>query len=188
MLEVFLDLETTGLNSYKNGVWQIGAIFFKDGEERETFNETCNIYPGQESHPKALEMADLTEERLKALRHPMEVYNEFRALLSKYIDPYNKTEKAFMYGYNVRFDDDFLRQFFYNSGDRFYGSWFWNPAIDVMNLAMIHLKEARPLMTNFKQDSVARALEIEVDDSQLHDALYDIRLTKQIYDKILRLA
>ena len=36
-------------------------------------------------------------------------------------------------------------------------------------------------MENFKLMTVARFLGIEVDESQLHDALYDVKLTKEIY-------
>lgn len=184
MKELYLDLETTGLNSYRNGIWQIAAILYEEGEEKEEFNEVCNIFSTQECHPKALEMASLTEESLKDFNPPKEAYRQFKALLEKYIDPFNKQDKMFMYGYNVRFDDDFLRQFFYNNQDRFYGSYFWNPAIDIMNLAMEKLKNQRPLMRNFKQGTVARSLDIEIEEEKLHDALYDIRVSREIHKKL----
>jgi DNA polymerase-3 subunit epsilon len=38
-------------------------------------------------------------------------------------------------------------------------------------------------MENFKLMTVARTLGIEVDESQLHDALYDVKLTKEIYER-----
>jgi DNA polymerase-3 subunit epsilon len=37
-------------------------------------------------------------------------------------------------------------------------------------------------MENFKQGTVAKALGIEIDESRLHDALYDIQVCKSIYD------
>lgn len=39
-------------------------------------------------------------------------------------------------------------------------------------------------MKDFKQGTVAKALGIEVDDSKLHDAKYDIDICHAIYDKV----
>ncbi len=39
-------------------------------------------------------------------------------------------------------------------------------------------------MKDFKLATVARKLKILVDDAKLHDAYYDIHLTREIYKKI----
>lgn len=54
-----------------------------------------------------------------------------------------------------------------------------------MVLATPYLSEKRAEMENFKQGTVAKALGINVDDSKLHDALYDIEIYKQICDIVL---
>ena len=43
-------------------------------------------------------------------------------------------------------------------------------------------------MTDFKQETVARALGIQIDSAKLHDASYDIQLTKEIYNRISSLS
>ncbi len=43
-------------------------------------------------------------------------------------------------------------------------------------------KIIRAQMENFKQGTVAKTLGIAIDDSKLHDALYDIEVCKAIYD------
>lgn len=53
-----------------------------------------------------------------------------------------------------------------------------------MVLATPHLAAIRPQMENFKQGTVAKHLGINVDETRLHDALYDIRICKAIYDKV----
>jgi len=53
-----------------------------------------------------------------------------------------------------------------------------------MCLASNYLRAERHTMPNFKLMTVAKHLKIEVDESRLHDALYDIHLTKMIYDKV----
>ena len=53
-----------------------------------------------------------------------------------------------------------------------------------MVLATPFLAEQRSQMVNFRQGTVAKALGIPVDDTKLHDALYDIAICKAIYDKV----
>lgn len=111
------------------------------------------------------------------------VYKQFVDMLSKYVDRYNKQDKFFLAGYNnAHFDNQFLRSWFIQNGDKYFGSWFWSNSIDVMVLATPFLAEKRSQMENFKQGTVAKTLGIEVDDTKLHDALYDIQICKAIYD------
>lgn len=51
------------------------------------------------------------------------------------------------------------------NGDKYFGSWFWSNSIDVMVLATPYLAAKRTEMENFKQGTVAKALGIQVDDS-----------------------
>lgn len=55
-----------------------------------------------------------------------------------------------------------------------------------MLLAAYVLRERRPHMPNFKLMTVARELGIEVDESRLHDAEYDIELTKAMYKAVIK--
>ena len=80
------------------------------------------------------------------------------------------------------FDNQFLRAWFLQNGDKYFGSYFWSNSIDVMVLATPYLASQRSQMENFKQGTVAKALGIEIDESRLHDALYDIQVCKSIYD------
>ena len=66
-------------------------------------------------------------------------------------------------------------------GDKFFGSFFWSNSIDVMVLATNFLLECRPNLTNFKLSTVSDFLGLEVDQTKLHDAEYDINLTYLVY-------
>jgi DNA polymerase-3 subunit epsilon len=91
----------------------------------------------------------------------------------------------FFIGYNSHsFDMPFVRQFFSKCKDRYFGSWFHYPSIDVMILAAEHLKSKRRWYPDFKLSTVADRMGIEVDKSRLHDALYDIELTREIYRRV----
>jgi DNA polymerase-3 subunit epsilon len=54
--------------------------------------------------------------------------------------------------------------------------------MDVMILATPYLAKQRANMEDFKLVTVAKQLGIHVDDKQLHDAAYDIALTKAIFN------
>lgn len=104
-------------------------------------------------------------------------------MLAKYVDKYKKTDKFFLVGYNnASFDNQFLRGFFLQNNDQYFGSWFWSNSIDVMVLASNKLVERRAEMENFKLSTVAKFLGIQVSEDNLHDAFYDIYLTKAIFD------
>lgn len=65
-------------------------------------------------------------------------------------------------------------------------AWFWSNSIDVMVLASAYLATRRPDMENFKLSTVAKTLGVNVDNESLHNALYDIRLTKAVFDIVTR--
>ena len=111
-----------------------------------------------------------------------DVYKQLVELLGKYVDKYNPADKFFLAGYNnASFDNYFLKAFFVQNGDNYFYSWFWVNSIDVMILATQHLLEQRHLMPDFKQETVAQMLGIDLDREKLHNALYDIYLTHEIY-------
>jgi DNA polymerase III subunit epsilon len=82
------------------------------------------------------------------------------------------------------FDDQFLRGLFEQNGDKYFGSIFWSDSSDVMVLASECLKLVRHKMENFQLKTVAKTLGIEVVESELHDALYDVELTIKIYQEL----
>ena len=46
------------------------------------------------------------------------------------------------------------------------------------------LRNKRSELENFKQSTVAKYLGIEIDESKLHDAEYDIKVCIQIFNKL----
>lgn len=182
----FLDLETTGVNPGRNGIHQMSGMIVIDGEIKEEFDIKVRPNPKAVIEKQALDVAGVTEEQVLSYPPMEQVYREkLIPMLDKYIDQFNKLDKFFIVGYNnAHFDNDFFRGFFLQNGDKYFGSYFWANCFDCMVLATPHLAAIRPQMENFKQGTVAKHLGINVDETRLHDALYDIRICKAIYDKV----
>lgn len=182
---LFFDLETTGVLINKNGIHQISGCIVIDGVEKETFDFKVQPNPKAVIEQEALDVAGVTKEQILSYPPMDEIYSKFINMLSKYVDKFNKKDKFFLAGYNnASFDNQFLRAWFLQNGDKYFGSWFWSNSLDVMILATPFLAEKRSQMENFKQGTVAKTLGIEVDETKLHDALYDIEVCMSIYNII----
>ena len=181
----FYDLETTGIKFWKNGIHQISGCIEVDGDVKEEFNFHVKPNPACVIEDEALKVSGVTLEQINAYSDINVVYNQIKMMLSKYINKYDKYDKFFLVGYNnAPFDNQFFRAFFVQNNDNYFGSYFWSSAIDVMVLAANHLKNTRHTMEDFKLKTVANTLGVTIDESKLHDALYDIYLTRAIYRKI----
>jgi DNA polymerase-3 subunit epsilon len=99
------------------------------------------------------------------------------------VDKYNKKDKFFLIGYNIGFDDSFMREMWRRNKDVYYGSWFWWPPIDVAVLACHYLKGERHRLENFKLSTLAEYLNIKR-EGNAHDALSDIHITREIYKRV----
>ena len=179
----FYDLETTGTNPGRNGIHQISGQIVIDGEVKEEFDFHVAPNPKAVIEKEALEVAHVTEEQVKAYPPMNQVYRELVSMLSKYVNKFDKKDKFFLVGYNnAAFDNQFFRGFFLQNNDNYFGSWFWANSIDVMVLASQHLMECRAELENFKLSTVAQYLGVEIKEESLHNAQYDIELTKSVYD------
>ena len=181
----FFDLETTGLKYWRNGIHQISGIIDIDGKVEETFDIKVRPNPSADIEDEALAVCGKTKEEILAYPEMSDGYQQLTSILGKYVDKYNKQDKMFLAGYNnASFDNAFLRAFFVQNGDDYFGSWFWSSALDVMVLAAEKLRHMRHEMGSFKLSSVADALGIAVDENMRHDAIYDIEITRQVYYKL----
>lgn len=178
---LFLDVETTGTDPARHAVVQIAGIIEIDGEERERFDFTMRPFPGDMVTQEALKINGLTLEQIRGFEEPFTVYREFKKILLNYIGQYDKSDKFHLVGYNSRFDDSFLRRFFEKCVDKFYGSYFWWPAIDVSNMAALKCIAIRNEFKNFKLETVAKEAGIETDSGRMHDAMHDADTTKKLF-------
>lgn len=179
--ECFLDLETTGTDWQKNGIWQIGGLI-RIADIREEFEFKCDIFEDDEIMETAFEKTGIKPEDLREFPDPFETYEKLIKILEKHINRYDTKDKFFFINFGAEFDYKFLRRWFESMGDDFFGSWFWAPPIEVMSLAMEALKYDRHKMQNFQLGTVAAHLGIPVQPRSLHTALYDAKIAQQVYD------
>lgn len=182
MIKLFFDLETTGLNVKKHSVHQIAGLIEVDGKVVEKFDIKTRPHPKAELDSTALSICNKTEAELLAYPSMFVSYVRFKNLLGKYINKYDRKDKAFLLGFNnSHFDNTFLQAWFEQNNDVYFWAWFWKSEIDVMSLAAEYLIDRRPDMPSFKLKQVAIELGLEVQEGKLHDAFYDVYLTRQIY-------
>ena len=189
---LFYDLETTGIHAETAAIIQLSGILIELNENNDIkpisgFNYTIKPRIGKEIDSSALAINGITTEKLASFQDDREVFQKFIKFLNKYVDQYNKVDKITLAGYNnTHFDNDFLRQWFIDNNNNYFGSYFWCNTIDVMPEATRYFIHYRPALLNFKLGTVAKALGIELDDNKLHDGLYDIKLTLNIFKKLLK--
>jgi len=182
----FIDVETTGTDPVKNGIIQLSGQLVIDSKEHEPFDFKVAPILTDLIDDKALKISGITRDDLKSeeFKTPKYVKGAFLDILGEQVDKYQRTSKFFFVGYFANFDYQFMREWFLKQGDIYFGAWFWHPPIDVAVLAIAALGDRRMKMPNFKLATVAKEFGIEVDADRLHDAAYDIELTRRIYDLI----
>jgi len=180
------DLETTGLDHKIHGVLQISGMIEIDGVVKEEFNFKCKPFKGQIITRGAMETiglgADLDQAKviISGYDEPKDTHRKLVTLWGKYVDKFNKLDKYFPCGYNIAtFDMPFLRAWFENCGDKYFGSWFNGIIIDpittVNNLIVVGALELEnrrlgTVHSHFFPDINLRA----------HDAMEDIRATMRL--------
>lgn len=182
---LFFDVETTGLNPTTCSIVQLSGIIDIDGTIVEEFNFTIAPDKDAEISQEALDVIGKTKEELLSYTSPDTVYLQFVALLEKHVDKYDRSDKFYPAGYNVRFDLDFLQSFFKKRGNKFgtgsYQNW---RAIDVMQFVHYMDYLGKISLENHKLGTLCQHFGINI---EAHDSLSDIKATRELLLKISNL-
>ena len=179
---LYFDVETTGLNPWKNDIIQFACLVEINGEVKEEFETKIRPISFENIDQKALEVHKYTVAQLETFPHPKEAYNSIIRVLEKYVSKFDKNDKFIPAGYNVKFDADFLQNFFKKNDDKYYGSWFNWRFVDPMYTLYQMDYERRIALPDYKLSTVCTHFGISLN---AHDALSDIKATRQLVD-ILR--
>ena len=165
---VAIDLETTGLDPREDGITEIGAIKFRNGELLDEF--TTLIDPLIPISMEAQKKTGITPDMVKGKPTFSQVANRLKEFIGD----------CPLVGYNlIRFDDPFLKK---------RGLNLPNEKYDVLQIARFLLpkrirKGKRRLKRRYRLESVAKDLGIRV--SRSHRALEDAKTTIEVFRKLI---
>lgn len=175
---LYNDTETTGTDPKIHTITQIAAIVEINGKVVGEFESKVRPLPGKEITDKALEVTGFTREQLMTFPNPWDVYQEFNKFLSQWSDG-RKENRYVMAGYNAPFDCDMFFNWYLSLTNNKFVFWKYlqfSPIDPLPAIRMLNYMGLLPLEDN-ELGTVAKHFNIEL---QAHDALSDIRATRQI--------
>ena len=160
-VNVALDLETTGLDSNRHQILEVGAVRFRGDEVIETYQTLVN--PGVAIPEFIQRLTHISPQQVKRAPFFSSVASEIEDFLGA--DP--------IIGHNIQFDIGFLA----NNGVQLN-----NPSYDTWDLATVFMPQSRQYSLKYLTSH------FQVEHNDAHRALADAMATKNVYVKLLRLA
>ena len=157
---VSLDLETTGLDSDRDTILEIGAVRFRGEEVLDTFETFVN--PGRPIPDHIQRLTGIQPRQVERAPAFPVIASDF----AKFLGPHP------VIGHNIQFDLRFLSS---------HGLTLANPAFDTMDLATVFLPSSR----RYTLKHIADQFGVELRN---HRALDDAVGSKEIFLRLLRLA
>ena len=181
MKKIYFDCETTGLSAIKNGIIQIAGIIEINNEKVKSFNMKIKPFASDIIKQEALDISGITLEDIKGFEDPKTAYNNIVTIFDRYVDKYDRNDKFLVCGYNVRFDIDFLKEFFVKNGDDYLFSYF-GQVRDPLPVIQYLSSMGKINTINNKLSTMCEYFGIDIKNA--HDAMVDIRATKSLAEKI----
>ncbi|MFN4215944.1 MAG: single-stranded-DNA-specific exonuclease RecJ [Brevinematales bacterium] len=164
---IFCDIETTGLNPSRDEIIEIGAIKVKNGVVIERFQ--CFLKTEKPLPAEISQLTGITPEMLEQQGIPStEALENFLSFVN------NKK----IIGHNIV---DFDMRFLQNAIRKHLGKNFSPPIEDTLRLSRILF----PKIKDHKLSTVAEALGIYVNTTELHRASFDAELCARVYRSMI---
>lgn len=182
------DLETGGLSPQFDAILQV-AGFIVD-EKLEVVDKICFYCQphcaDNNPNPRALEVNHISPSDIDEFMSSEEGVAKLNGFLQKHVEGEKKLTLA---GYNSDGFDNLFLENWYKKHDDFasFDSFFHTKTVDVLKVAKGFFSNKVHKPFNFKQGTVAKYLKVEIDDSRLHEALYDVEVCLEIYRKLMQL-
>ncbi len=173
----YFDVETTGIDPVKNAIIQLSALVDINGEIKDTLDLFIQPREGKIIEDEALAVSGITNDDLKNFDIPTDAYNKLITFMDKHISRYDKYDKFYPAGYNTYFDYAFLQQFFIDSGDKYFGSWFNHRLLDPLAILRIADMRGKIKLPNYKLETVCEHYNVAV---KAHDAKSDILAAREL--------
>ena len=164
---VVIDLETTGLNNFKDEIIEIGALKISDGKVIDEFNMLIKLsIPISENIGKLTGITQMSiEEKGIELTTAMKCFIGFVGKLPTV-------------AHNVQFDYGFLRVACGKCGIPVFDNQYFD--------TLVIAKKYLPNMKNYKLKTLSEYFGINSIDA--HNSIGDCMITKQVFEKLVELA
>ncbi|MFH2204565.1 MAG: 3'-5' exonuclease [Elusimicrobiota bacterium] len=178
----FADTETTGLDPRIHEVFQFSFIIEIDGEVVEEADIKMRPERPDEASPEALKVTNKTIKELLTYPERGAAFKKLTGILGRHVDRFDRADKLLWVGQNPSFDMPFVRAFFREQGDKFFGAWWDNRPADLISLGVAMKMRGRIDPENFKLGTLCEAFGVPL---KAHDALEDVRATRAVFHKML---
>lgn len=173
----WFDVETTGLDSKACAIISLGFLIEVEGEVVE--EGEILMAPGENDkvEEEALRVNRFTLDQIRGFQSQAEGFRVLKNLLGKRVNPMERADKYTLWGFNVPFDEAFLRALWLKFGDKYFGSWFFSMLVDIRTF--VGLACARGLrLPNYKLLTLCNNYNITY---EAHNSLADVRATRKLY-------
>ncbi len=180
---LFIDTETTGLDSKSNSLIEIAAAYYVNGQRKTFFDEKC-FDQNAVVDMNALKINGKSIPDIRGFKSEEEGLRHF----ANFLVGLNSKEPLVICGHNVHFDVEFLKTRLAK-----YNIVGWDSAVSYRHLDTCVLSRfllatgLLPVELGSKGSSLkglADALKIDTSDTKLHTALGDVELTAKVYFKL----
>lgn len=162
---ILFDTETTGLNTFHDDIIEVAGMTLKKGESPRSFQKLMKVNINKISEA-AWEVHKIPEEEILAADEPNQVLKEF----------VDFCEDRTLLAHNIRFDYEMLNSNLIRNGLKPYQN---------DHVACTYAYAKNQNMPG-KLSNLARHYQVKVQDSNLHRALYDVKMLLEVAQKMLK--
>lgn len=175
---LYVDVESTGLDSRLCDIIQLACIPVIDGVQHKPFNQFCQPLNYDTIEQGAIDAHGITVQRMRTFQPQADMVKAFVAYLKQFNCSF------VMAGFNINFDRKFLGALFQKHGlNEEYRELFSNNVHDVYIRAK--LLKSQKKIASAKLGVVAEYLGVSLENA--HDALNDIKATIEVDYKLSEL-
>ena len=175
---LYLDVETSGLDSEECGLTQMACVIEIDGVEKARANFDIRPFEGCTVQKKALEVTNKTFDEVMSYPEEGEVFKTFIEMLKVYINPMVYGDDFTLVAYNAEFDQNFMIAWFERQGKK-YSNYINFRKVDPLAFLRILHVEGLANLSSYKLSDVYEAIFNETFEA--HDANADIQATIRVH-------
>ena len=186
---LWFDTETTGVDNKRNGIVQLAAIVEIQGKVVD--EQVFYMNPvGKDIDPEASKINGFTKEKISKFEPALAVVDQIEDFFKKHVNCFAKYDKFWVGGQNVKFDVDFLAELWKeaqpNQPWKLFTYIRGGAYLDTLSLvATLQYLQKVPYTNDRKLLTLAKLVGLNVKDEEMHDAIADIKVTREVFYKLL---